>query len=244
MICTNHYKTLEKLDIIKKLDKLPHGHSFKFCQPASTLLNAGKTTNFIYEIVGGKLSKHEINEINSINSKQGKILNRISAITKKGCRFKFIKTEKVMFHNNLTLIDSCLPKLLAEAILYHYLGKPKNLFEIVQRLEKENPLNYNTSSGHKFYDYKLKRFLTDVALGMMPSKVWDGIYDATGGYLIVKEDGEIVSYHVYKKNEFEAYLLNNTFLETAGSSRHNFGKLYQENNKTYIKLNLQVRFIK
>jgi len=27
-------------------------------------------------------------------------------------------------------------------------------------------------------------------LGMTPSKVWTGIYDATGGYLIVKENGE------------------------------------------------------
>jgi len=25
---------------------------------------------------------------------------------------------------------------------------------------------------------------------MTPSKVWTGIYDATGGYLIVKENGE------------------------------------------------------
>ena len=42
---------------------------------------------------------------------------------------------------------------------------------------------------------------------MMPSKVWTGEYDATGGYLIVKADGEILCYHIYNKNEFENYLL-------------------------------------
>ena len=78
----------------------------------------------------------------------------------------------------------------------------------------------------------------------MPFKVWTGKYDATGGYIVVKEDGDIVSYHTYNKNKFEDYLFNNTKLETAGSSRHNFGVLYEINNELYIKLNLQIRFLK
>lgn len=93
-----------------------------------------------------------------------------------------------------------------------------------------------------FYNYKIKRFLTDVALGMMPSKVWTGEYDATGGYLIVKSDGEILCYHIYNKNEFENYLLANTKLEIASSSRHGFGEIYEENGQLYFKLNLQIRF--
>ncbi|MGB0477365.1 MAG: HpaII family restriction endonuclease, partial [Flavobacteriaceae bacterium] len=65
-----------------------------------------------------------------------------------------------------------------------------------------------------------------------------------GGYLIVKNNGDILCYHVYNKNEFEDYLLNNTKLDTASSSRHEFGKLFQENGKIYLKLNLQIRFLK
>ena len=79
---------------------------------------------------------------------------------------------------------------------------------------------------------------------MMPAGVWNGIYDATGGYLVVKDDGEVLSYHIYNKNKFENYLYYNTKLETASSSRHDFGKVYLENGKMYIKLNLQIRFIK
>jgi len=91
--------------------------------------------------------------------------------------------------------------------------------------------------------YKIKRFLTDVALGMTPSKVWTGIYDATGGYLVVKENGDILCYHIYNRNQFEDYLFCNTKLETASSTRHEFGNIYQENGKFYFKLNLQIRFI-
>ena len=88
----------------------------------------------------------------------------------------------------------------------------------------------------------MKRFLTDVALGMMPSKVWSGQYDATGGYLIVKEDGDVLCYHIYNRNQFEDYLFENTKLETASSSRHEFGHIYVSGSDKYFKLNLQIRF--
>jgi type II restriction enzyme len=79
---------------------------------------------------------------------------------------------------------------------------------------------------------------------MMPASVWTGELDATGGYLVVKEDGEVLCYHIYNRNEFEDYLLRNTKLETASSSRHDFGKIYKENYEFFIKLNLQIRFLK
>ena len=85
---------------------------------------------------------------------------------------------------------------------------------------------------------------TDVALGMMPSKVWTGKHDATGGYLVIKDNGDVLCYHIYNRNEFENYLLNNTKLDTASSTRHDFGKIYESNGKLYFKLNLQIRFIK
>jgi hypothetical protein len=77
---------------------------------------------------------------------------------------------------------------------------------------------------------------------MMPSKVWTGQYDATGGYLIVKTDGEVLCYHIYNKNEFEDYSFADTKLDTASSSRHRFGEVYKENGEFYFKLNLQIRF--
>ena len=83
----------------------------------------------------------------------------------------------------------------------------------------------------------------DVALGMTPATAWDGLYQATGGYIIVREDGEVLCYHVYNHNEFQEYLFNNTRLETPSTSKYDFGTIYKEDKKTLIKLNLQVRFV-
>jgi type II restriction enzyme len=209
----------------------------------STLLNAGKTTNFIYELSNLQLTSKAIQKINEIDSRS-KIMDRIIAIKESGGKFKFISTEKSIFSNNLILIDSKLPEILSHLVFEFYTSKNSKTVELVKRIEEINPINFDESDNHKFYEYKLKRFLTDVALGMMPSKVWSGEYDATGGYLVVKESGDILCYHIYNKNEFEDYLFNNTKFETASSSRHGFGEIYEENGKLYFKLNLQIRFIK
>ena len=210
---------------------------------ASTLLNAGKTTNFIYEIGGDAISEDSVREINDINSRS-KIKDRIEKIQSLSNNLDFIKTESATFGNNLTLIDSSLPKIISEILLKFFTSTSSKTSELVDKITESNPLGYNLENQHPFYSYKIKRFLTDVALGMMPSKVWTGELDATGGYLVVKEDGEILCYHIYNRNEFEDYLLSNTKLETASSSRHDFGSIYEENGKLLFKLNLQIRFIK
>lgn len=210
---------------------------------ASTLLNAGKTTNFIYAIENLDVSDNQILGINSINSRS-KIKDRIQEIQQLGGVFKFIKTESSVFGNNLTLIDSSLPKILSEIIYLFFTSGNSKMIDLVKEVSHTNPLGYNFETNHPFYFYKIKRFLTDVALGMMPSKVWTGELDATGGYLIVKEDGEVLCYHIYNRNEFEDYLLNNTKLETASSTRHDFGTVYKEDNQQFFKLNLQIRFLK
>lgn len=210
---------------------------------ASTLLNAGKTTNFIYEIKESTLSKQQINTINSIDSRS-KIKDRIEKIGYFNSKLNFRQVESSIFGNNLTLIDSFLPQIIAEMVYLFFTSNLSKTVDIVNEISRLNPLQFDSETSHPFYSYKIKRFLTDIALGMMPSKVWAGELDATGGYLVVKKDGEILCYHIYNRNEFEDYLLNNTKLETASSTRHDFGTVYEEDNQQFFKLNLQIRFIK
>lgn len=207
----------------------------------ATLLNAGKTTNFIYQILKFKPTLKEINSINNIDTKS-KIKDRIQAIRNAGGEIKFTTPQQDIFKNNLVLIDSLLPNIIAEIIQEFFTSSLSSVKEITENINKTNPLNFDNQFAHTFYDYKIKRFLTDVALGMTPSRVWTGIYDATGGYLIVKENGDVLCYHIYNRNQFEEYLFKNTKLETASSTRHDFGKIYEENGNYYFKLNLQVRF--
>ncbi|SRR5690606_37904045 len=209
---------------------------------ASTLLNAGKTTNFIYEISNLNLTQTQIAAINNIDTRS-KIKDRIEKIKELKGAFQFKKTESSVFQNNLVLIDSALPKILSEILLLFFTTNQSKVSDLVNVISAKNPLAYDLDNNHPFYSYKIKRFLTDIALGMMPSKVWTGELDATGGYLVVKNDGEVLCYHIYNRNEFEDYLFLNTKLETASSSRHEFGTIYEQNGLFYFKLNLQIRFL-
>ena len=143
---------------------------------------------------------------------------------------------------NLQLIDSSLPLIMGNIVLEFYSGKGQSLVNLVDLVTTNNPCGFSLKYNHKFYDYKVKNFLTDSALGMTPTTVWSGKYDATGGYIIVREDGEILCYHLYSRNEFQDYLLKNTKLDGPSSSRHQYGTLYKDGSDAFIKLNLQIRF--
>lgn len=216
----------------------------------STLLNAGRTTNFIYQIEDNNFTSEEVDEINSLVVQRGgktsvDLKARVKALTNRyNCKLTFVGTENPIFSNNLRLIDSQLPEIIAEILLEYNSSEISNLSMIVENITSKNPMGFDGTNDHPFYEYKVKRLLTDASLGMTPSKVWTGKFDTTGGYLVVKDNGEVLCYHIYNRNEFEDYLFYNTKLETASSSRHKFGEIYQENGKLFFKLNLQIRFIK
>ena len=141
------------------------------------------------------------------------------------------------------MIDTCLPWIVGECLLYYYSGKAHTLVEAEALLKHDNPLNFDIQSQPKFYEYKLKQFLLAFALGMTPAKSWNGKFNANGGYIVVKEDGDIVCYHFFDRNELEDYLFNNTYFDTPSTKRHNFGDIYSAEQGDLLKLNLQVRFI-
>lgn len=209
----------------------------------STLLNAGKTTNFIYKIIQNHSDFiREANEIYKVSGGKNhtNVRGRISKIIEENGTLEYRNLNNQIFEDNLVLIDSNMGKIIAETLLYFYKDGISNCNEMVEKLEKENPLNYGNV---KAYRYKYKKFLTAVALGMKPATVWDGLDEATGGYIVVTKKGNVLAYHIYNRNYFEEYLLSNTKYETASTSRHDFGEVYSENGEDFIKLNLQVRFI-
>ena len=206
----------------------------------STLVNAGRTTNFIYEVTG----PIDDDVADAFNTCSRKFKDRFDVLRDAGCDIEYIGMENSVFEGNLMLIDGDLPKICGYMIKYYYSTGLNKVIDSLNRITETNPLGYNLSNGHPFYSYKFKRLLSECALGMLPAKVWDGIADATGGYIIVREDGEVLCYHLFNHNEFENYLLQNTKFETASTSRHQFGSVYEEDGKYYLKLNLQIRFIR
>jgi type II restriction enzyme len=203
---------------------------------ASTLLNASGATNFKFGIIG-KLSDTEIETLNLLGPK-----DLLRDLTRRGFAINLVEIYNEQFEANLKMIDSLMPKIVAEIMLAYYSGNGTSLAELVDIVIADDVLDYGKTAAET-YSHKIKTLLMDVALGMTPSKPWSGNYDATGGYIIVKHDGEIVCFHAYNREEFKNYLLASTKMETASRSRHNFGHIYREGSELRIDLNLQIRFI-
>ena len=208
----------------------------------STLLNASKATNFNFKIEGTSLSDEDIAKINSLNPTRNKVIERYKAITKKGCKLIFDKVDNSTFRNNLIMLDGDLPSIIANLLLEQLNSGVSTLKELVEQITETNPLGYDTEQASPFYAYKIKHLLTSAALGMMPATAWSGKFDANGGYLVVKKDGEILCYHFYDRNRFEDYLFSNAYLERSSTSRHEYASIIKENDGTLsFKLNFQVR---
>ena len=204
---------------------------------APTLINATGATNFIYEVEG--LSDEQIDSINAIDTRT-KIKDRMERIFNEASLVKFVKVSSDVFSNNLMLIDSRLHEIVAASLVCHYKDGYTTCRDVVNALEQANSLSFPVSG---FYTYKFKELLCCAALGMTPATPWDGHDEANGGYIVVTSKGNVRAYHIYNRDFFKEYLMNNTKYERASTSRHGYASLYKENGKTYIKLNLQIRFI-
>lgn len=216
-------------------------------QPA-TLLNASKSTNVIYKL-NSSLSTLQVNTVQKLPS----IKSILEYLEDEKICISYDSMENEKFNRNLQMLDFGLPKIYAELLFIYFskkniLGENINntLSDISNSISINNPLKISSENFPlgEFYNYKLKEFLTSIALGFVPSTLWSGQYDASGGYIIVKENGDLVCYNVYNRNDFRDYLFKNTKLDTPSQTRHQFGQIYSKDTNFYIKLNAQIRFIK
>lgn len=204
---------------------------------ASTLVNPSKTTNIQFQV---KCDDSLYNQAKKID--KGK--DTVKFLYENNAPIKFKKIKSPTFSNNLRLLDADLQQILGECLLAYYSSNGSSLVKTLANISSQNPCGFPDNHGVSFYSYKLKKYLTESALGMMPASCWHGKHDATGGYIVVKESGELLSYHLLRKNLFEDYLLENTKFDTPSTSRYDFGYIYKDQGLFYIDLNLQIRFKK
>lgn len=215
-----------------------------------TLLNATKLTNFRYRL-SHPLTTEQADRINSMLDNKGHadIQSRVRAIIAAGSTLEFDsinpnKKGEYLFYENLVLIDSSLPEIIARLLVMSYTENTRLLDELTEKMSAENPLNFPMRANKKYYEAKVKRFVTDVALGMLPSQPWDANHRSSG-VLVVTETGDIDCYHVNYKASLDDYLYHDLKFETPSASRHGFGSIETDMNGTqYFSLNLQLRFLK
>ena len=207
---------------------------------APTLLNASGPTNFVYKVNG--ISKSSIESINSIDTR-AKIRDRLDAIKKEGGSIAYHTMESKTFEENLRLCDTVMPEILAKMLLLYYSGRGSTFEVLIDNMVLGGIKVAGFRIDRAGYEHKIENLLFAVALGMVPNSRWNGFIRAYGGYIIVRDDGELVGYNVYNADIFRKYLIRNTKFDTASSARHGFGSLYEEKGDVFIKLNLQIRFI-
>ena len=205
---------------------------------SSTLINANKNeSNFIYRLDG--MTDETAARFNSSD----RFKNGFKAAEDAGVKVSFVSAAGDALRFNLTMLDTGIERIIAEELLLYYKGAASSIEDVTNLVSKSNPLMLEYEPKQRIYSYKVKQFLLAFALGMTVSTVWEGKFNANGGYIVVKEDGDIVCYHFFDRNELEDYLYCNTKFDTPSTGKHKFGFVYKEDGSFFVKLNLQVRFI-
>lgn len=207
------------------------------------LFKANKTTNIIYKVTdvnNASITEEHCKEVNSIIT-QHKYIQRIAKLTELGYNIEFHRYDDSTFKLNLQVIDSDLPEIIAHIVKDKYVSRLTKFNEVITKITKDNPMNYDLSQGHKFYEYRLVNFLVECALGMTSKSVWSGKYDIVGGIIIVKPDAEILCYHLIDFNKFKQYLRNSARLDNPSGSKMGYGTVFFEGDNSFIKLNFQIK---
>ena len=206
----------------------------------ATLLNAGKTTNFLFKLSKGPespdLDSLDLTSWPKSNETKVSVKSDVQKLIQAGYSLIYQEMESANFEKNLRLIDSQMPENIADALVAAYSSKSSKLSEISSAAYPDSDL----MASQKIY--KMKQFLGAIAMGLRPSLVWDGDVTKFKGLLMVTAVGDVFFYYLYNLTSFQQFLFDSVKFEIASTSRHAFGRVFESRGEFYIKLNLQIRF--
>ncbi|WP_295514481.1 HpaII family restriction endonuclease [uncultured Streptococcus sp.] len=175
-----------------------------------TLLNASGAIKVQYKL-SRPLSTYEVEFLHNINTRT-KIKDRVEYIKDKGVLLDFDSMINETFNRNLQMVDYRMPEILGNLFLESYFVEGKSISDVVDKYCDE------FSEDKEIIIHKVKDLLVAVALGMEPTTKWTGLEDANGGYIVVKDDGAVLCYHIYDRNKLRNYLFRNTKFDSPSSS--------------------------
>ncbi len=209
----------------------------------ATLLNASQATLFRFRVKG--ITEADACRLNAYRGPT-RYRERMRELLRLGAEIKPAGMRSTTFFRNLLMLDDGLPDIIARLLLLWRQqelevegGLSLPLSRLCDLLAKRNPRGYPDTS---LYRHKVCRLLHASALGMLPGSPWEDRDDATGGVIVVKENGELVAFYVYNRARFSEYLINNTKLDTPSERNGAQLVLEWENGECYFDLGLQIRF--
>ncbi len=217
-----------------------------------TLLNAG-ATQFEYRIEGcsadDALAVQEAAPRNKDKDYPGP-MRLMPALAVSNARVVFETVVDPIFEQNLKMIDTSFPRMLADTLMHAYLCGELALKDAVRSPalldELSKVLSLPIPMVERIVKHKIKELLRQSALGMNPGRQWEGQVEAHGGWIIVKESGQLVCFHVVNDDDFREYLLQGTKFDTPSMTRNRAGYVYRQGDEpnARLRLSLQVRFSK
>lgn len=215
----------------------------------ATLFNTARASAVKYKI--GGMSVKLMNEINSMVDSNGHaaVSDRCRAIRDNGCSLDYVGYENAVrakceaFRENLELINPYLPAVIQRILWNHFMEKQNDvdIDLVTQRIVNENPCEISRPEIR--YPYMMKMFLYSAYCGMTASTVWDGKSTVKGGYITVKETGDVVANYALESEEFKSFLFKHCYLDFPSTDQGHgaYGEVYAENGDFYFKLNFQIR---
>lgn len=215
-----------------------------------TLLNAG-ATQFQYRVVDcsadSALAVQEATPRGAGKDYPGP-MRLLPALAQSHANIVFESVVDPVFEQNLKMIDTAFPRILAGTLRHAYLAGDLALKNAVKSPalldELAEVLSLPRQMVERLVRHKVRELLRQSALGMNPGRQWDGQVEAHGGWIIVKDNGEIVCFHLINDDDFRDYLLNSTKFDTPSMSRHGAGYVYRQGDgaEARLRLSLQIRF--
>lgn len=212
------------------------------------LLDGGRTANLKLEQSGVRFSQPAVNKINYTDDPENpnEVARRMMYIESLGGVLKYNDVADKIFRSNLALIDLNIGRVLTEMVRVMHLDNINKVDELTAIIEDRNPLKIKEEliRKHLYYRHKIKEFLLALALGMRPSKQYNGTESAVAGFVMVDAQGNILVYRKTEREVFANYLFKHTRLEKGNPEKDKYGYLERENRLYYFKLNLKVAFVK
>lgn len=214
-----------------------------------TLFNTAKASAAKYRIVG--MDPRSKDYINSLVDNKGHaaVSDRCEAIKNMGCRMEFVGFEIASrakceaFKENLEIINPLLPAVIDKILRNHFMERQTDIGidAVMQRIIKENPCKI--SRPEIKYPYMMKAFLYAAFCGMTASTLWDGKSTVKGGYITIKNSGEVVANYAMESEAFKNYLYTHCYLDFPSTDYAHgaYGEVEEKNGEYYFKLNFQVR---
>lgn len=222
---------------------------------SSTLLNASKdNTNFVFEVTGpmdDEKMRHFNNLFKEVKRK-GVICydvataDRMAYLHHIGCNLHFVGTAKPLARINLIKCGGMeMPSIVAgmlKEFYYNNLTGRTTMEDCIQFLAEKDSAGYGFDDLEATYRCKIAQLLLSTFTGMRLGSKWNCKQIVNGGYIVVKNNGDVVAFHSTIADEFKDFLVAKMVMESPSHSRHNDMVIYKENDKYYLKLGLQLRF--